>query len=219
MNRFHPQQDKSQPMTHVVSYHGVVPLERGLCYVLYLVGKHWPDFEHNPHWVLSASRDIDDVQAHNREFHTDLHSQQQLIDLHNADPEDNPPANPVDQTSHCLRSDGKPVYRTPEGHRAGAGSKIAWYQRGIDFETAEIAHDFCRRAGSLQLAAVQPYDQLSEKHHVVLAHSPIRVLIARNVIHPNRGDLHPLVQDMDEAEKKRAQPHLFSQTKGPEEQT
>lgn len=209
MNRFHPLQDKDLPMTHVVSYHGIVPLERGLCYALYLVSKHWPFFADNPHLVLSGARDVEDVQAHNREFGTHLHSQQELIDLHAKDPVKNPAANPVDQTSHCLRSDGNPVYKTPEGHHAGAGSRIAWYQRGIDFDTAELAAAFCARARFVHLTAVQPYDALSEKHHVVLGDSPIKVLIERNVIHQNRGDLHPLVQEMDEAERKRAQPHLF----------
>lgn len=172
MNRFHPTTDKSLELNHVVSYHGKVPLERGLCYCLYLVEKH--GLTSSP---LSGSRDVEDINTHNREFGTMLHAQQYLIDMHRLHPAEYAPANPVDETSHCLYSDGNLVYRVPKHGR------LPWYMRGIDlFNSGQAAH-FCVVAGSVGLKFARPYHSEAEGHHVVCVENPTAALIARNVIH------------------------------------
>lgn len=177
MNRFHPAQDKSRALTHVVSYHGRVPLERGLCYCLYLVAKHGFDAG-----LLSGSREHRHIDAHNREFGTHLHSQEELIELHEHDPARYPAANSPDTTSHCLRSDGNPAYAV-HGRQIPVRGKLPWHMRGIDLASGETAAEFCVSARRLGLHFVQPYPAAGEAHHVVCTQSPTHVLIGRRVIY------------------------------------
>jgi hypothetical protein len=180
MDRFHPKTDKGKPLTHVVSFHGRVPLERGLCYALYLVDKHYPFSVEN---VLSASRSLSHIKAHNQQYGTNLHSQAWLIEAHLRDPVHFAPANPLNMTSHCLFSDGNAAYKTAAGRSIPPRGKLPWYSRGIDLLNGDFARLFCRRADSLGLHFVQPYHSSSEAHHVVCVQSPLKVLADRHVIH------------------------------------
>lgn len=178
MDRFHPKNDKRSPMMEVVSFHGVVPLERGLCYCLYLVDKHYSFSSRD---VLSASRDEDDIRAHNRQFGTNLHSQPFLILKHQQDPKHYAAANSVRMTSHCLNSDGNPAYRR-NGRVIPSTGRLQWFQRGIDLLNADFAEWFIRHAALVDLHFVQPYKTGSELHHVVCAINPLAELARRSVI-------------------------------------
>jgi len=181
VDRFQPKRDKGKAMTEVVSFHGVVPLERGLCYCLYLVGKHFDtDLDHA---LISAARDERWIAEHNRQFGTNLHSQPWLVKMHELHPKDYAPANSPDRTSHCLRSDANPVYRTAAGRLIPAGGKLNWYQRGLDFKSNDLARWFVEHALKVGLRFERPYTSGTELHHVVGRSSPIKVLIARNVIY------------------------------------
>jgi hypothetical protein len=177
VNLFDHLHDKSAPLDHVVSYRRHVPLERGLCYCIYLVGKH--GFEPD---LLSASRDMDDIAAHNRGYGTNLHGQQWLIDAHARDPQHFAPANSVDTTSHCLHSDGNSHYRV-NGKQIPARGRLPWYMRGIDMGTNAQASKFCQKAREVGLVFVQPYNTGSELHHVVCVVSPYHALVDRGIIH------------------------------------
>lgn len=181
MDRFKPKTDKRARLTEVVSFHGRVPLERGLCYVIYLVSKHDRRFE-DPSLVLSAARDTRLIREHNQQYGTNLHGQQWLIDAHARDPEHYAPANPVDQTSHCLRADGDAVYVNRIGQWVPAGAQIAWFQRGIDWFSNGVAQQFVDVARGVGVDVALPYKKGSELHHTVVRHSPTRALIAHNVI-------------------------------------
>lgn len=180
MERFHPATDKRKAMTEVVSYHGVVPLERGLCYCLYLVGKHFDrDLDGA---LISASRTPGDIAAHNREFGTNLHSQPWLIKMHELHPKDYARANSTTTSSHTLHSDGSNVYRDYRGHQVPPGGVLNWYQRGLDFDSNALAAWFVDHAADIGLHFTLPYKTGSELHHAVGTASPINVLQSRNVI-------------------------------------
>lgn len=179
MERFHPKNDKGKAMMEVVSFHGVVPLERGLCYCLYLVDKHFP---FDPHDVLSAARDEEYIVAHNRTFGTNLHSQPFLIKAHARDPIHYAPANPVDQTSHCLRSDGNSAY-TRAGRVVPPTGRLQWFQRGLDLINNDFARIFVIHAAAVGLHFTRPYKTGSELHHAVCVVNPLAELRRRSVIH------------------------------------
>lgn len=189
MNLFDHIHDKHLPLDHVVSYKRTVPLERGLCYCLYLVQKH-----HFIATVLSAVRDVNHVREHNREYGTHLHSQQELIDLHAKDPIHFAPANPVDETSHCLRSDGNVAYRVP------LHGRLPWYMRGLDLFNNDQARMFCVHAASLGLHFVRPYHSGNELHHVVCTQNPTETLINHGVVLGHR-----LQEQTDAAAQDRTQ--------------
>lgn len=181
MNRFHPTNDKSAALTHVVSYHGKVPVERSLCYCLHLVAKK--SGVNLDDALISASRDQRDISEHNQQFGTNLHSQSWLINMHRLHPESYAPADSTFTTSHCLRSDGNPAYRSAAGKRIPSGGRLPYYSRGLDFSSNGLAEWFVLKAAQFDLHFVRPYDVGSELHHVVCTHSPTRVLIAHDVIH------------------------------------
>jgi hypothetical protein len=106
------QRDRS--MTATVSYHGV-PMFRGLAFALHHVAMHGGGV-----WVYSADRRDRIIAEHNRQFGTHLHGQQWLVDAHAQDPVRNAPANSPTTTSHCLRSDGNPVYRDVRPYASGS---------------------------------------------------------------------------------------------------
>lgn len=180
MDRFQPKSDKRKAMTEVVSYHGHVPLERGVCYCLYLVSEHFDvDLDDA---LISASREERHIREHNQEFGTNLHSQPWLIQMHELNPRDYASANPVDETSHCLRSDSNTAYRDRLGRQVPSGGKLLWYQRGLDFDSNQRAAWFVEHARRLGLKIVLPYRTGSELHHAVFTQSPIKVLVERNMI-------------------------------------
>jgi hypothetical protein len=181
------QRDRS--MTATVSYHGV-PLFRGLAFALHHIAMHGGGV-----WVYSADRRDHVIAEHNRQFGTHLHGQQWLVDAHAHDPVRNAPANSPTTTSHCLRSDGAPVYRDARGRHVPAGGSIPWYSLGIDLEDADSdgrrgndVDRFLRIAHRLGYAAVRPYASGSEGHHVVFVHSPIPTLEHWNQIAKERHE-------------------------------
>lgn len=182
MNRFGPLSDKTAPMTHVVSYHGIVPMPRGLAYALYHIDKHGGHID-----TFSADRTVKAIADHNREFGTSLHAQQYLFD-NQFKPGFNP-ANPPNRSSHCYFSDGNPAYRV-NGRQIQAKGKLPWYMLGLDisdhglFET--VTH-FLHVSRGLGYQVVQPYPVGGERHHVVFTESPIQVLEEYNVISKGRG--------------------------------
>lgn len=166
-------------MANLVSFHGV-PMPRGLAFAIYHIEKHGGLVT-----IFSADRTATALAEHNHQFGTHLHSQAWLIAMHAKDPQHYAPANPLNRTSHCYRSDGNPAYK---GRPAGA--KLPWYMLGLDLTdkgTSEHPDRFIRVGRSLGYKIVQPYPVGSEHHHCVFQESPIRVLEAYNVIDRSRG--------------------------------
>lgn len=180
MNLFDHVHDKSKPLSNVVSWRRTVPLERGLCYCFYLVEKHGFGVT-----ILSAARDVTHIHEHNHQYGTHLHDQAQLILLHEKDPRHYAAANSVDTTSHCLHSDGNPVYRVP------ARGRLPWFMRGIDLLNNAQAQEFCSHAAALGLHFVRPYPTTGEGHHVICERNPTEVLVNHSVIHRRHRGLRP----------------------------
>lgn len=158
-------------MRNVVSYQRV-PMPRGLAFALYHIDKHGGHVD-----IFSADRTVKTIAEHNRQFGTNLHAQQYLVDLANSGKGN--PANPVNRTSHCYFSDGNKVYGVP------AGAKIPWYKLGIDLsdkgKVEDVSH-FLAVAHSLGYNFVQPYPSGSERHHVVSVNNVIPTLEHWSVI-------------------------------------
>jgi hypothetical protein len=174
-------QDRDAPMTHTVSFHGV-PMFRGLAFAIDHIEHHGA-----PVSIFSADRRDSVIREHNKQFGTNLHSQQYAID-HQGQPGWSA-ANPVDQTSPCLRSDGNPVYRDSRGRVIPKRGKLPWYELGIDLVdkgTHEDVRRFLAVAHKLGYHFVNPYSSGSEKHHVVCVLSPIPTLEAWNQISKER---------------------------------
>src|SRR3954447_17212014 len=98
MNHF-AKADRDKPMTHTVSFHGV-PLPRALAFAINHCEEHGAKVS-----IASAIRVDRIINEHNREFHTNLHGQQFLIDMHKRDPAHFAAANSCSTTSHCWFSD------------------------------------------------------------------------------------------------------------------
>lgn len=150
------------PRKRVVNYRGV-PVYRGLAWALEDAALHGAHFS-----ILSGDRRVSTISAFNRQFDTNLHAQQFLVD-HQFQPGYNP-ANPVSQTSHCLRSDGNPVY-----HGIGPGRPIPWWQLGLDVVDAGVANSAAHTVGVLHRLGYDarlPYSAGSERHHIVFGSNP-----------------------------------------------
>src|SRR4051795_3807159 len=114
------------PMTHTVSFHRV-PMPRGLAFVNWHIEHHGGLM-----FVWSVDRRDRIIAEHNRQFGTNLHGQQWLIDAHARDPKRYAAANRVDRTSHCLYADGNAAYRDSRGRIRKAGARLAPLQIGGD---------------------------------------------------------------------------------------
>jgi hypothetical protein len=179
--------DRDQAMTHTVSYRAV-PMFRGLAFALNHIAEHGATV-----WIYSADRRDAVIAEHNHQFGTHLRGQQALVDAHASDPVHNAPANSPATTSHCLRSDGNPVYRDARGRHVPARGSLPWFELGIDLEDADSdgrrgndVDRFLRVAHRLGYAFVRPYASGAEGHHVVCVHSPIPTLEHWNVISKER---------------------------------
>jgi hypothetical protein len=175
-------QDRDNSMTVTISYENV-PMFRGLAFAL-------RDIQNNgaPVSIFSADRRDAVVRAHNKQFGTQIHSQEYAV-AHQGQPGWSA-ANPVNRSSHCLRSDGNPVYRNSRGQSIAPGGRLPWYELGIDMADQGKAEDvsrFLKVAHRLGYHFVQPYSSGSEKHHVVCVHSPIPTLEHRNQISKDRS--------------------------------
>lgn len=113
--------------------------------------------------LVSGDRRDAVLAKFNAEHGTNLHGQQYLYD-HQGQPGFYP-ANPPGRTSHCLFSDGNPVYRTP------AGGHLPSYMLGIDAVDDGKENDCSHLVGvlnSLGIHAVRPYPGSAEAHHLVI---------------------------------------------------
>jgi hypothetical protein len=174
-------QDRDASMTNTVSYENV-PMFRGLAFALRDIQR-----EGAPVDIFSADRRDAVIAEHNRQFGTHLSGQQHLVDLFRAGRGN--PANSPKTTSHCLYSDGNPIYRNGRGQHVPAGGRIPWYMLGIDLADhgrAEDVRRFLAVAHRLGYHFVQPYSSGTERHHVVCALSPIPTLEHRNQIAKER---------------------------------
>jgi len=150
------------PAWHVVPYNAPgfspVPVFRAHAWMLEVARHHGAGFE-----LTSGDRRASTIERFNAVHGTNLHSQQYLVDhQHDAGFF---PADPVDETSHCLHSDGNPVYRTP------AGRPIPAYMLGVDAVDRGKQNDCSHLVAVLQelgFRAVRPYPGSGEAHHFVV---------------------------------------------------
>lgn len=174
-------QDRDASMTNTVSFHGV-PMFRGLAFAIRHIEKKGA-----PVSIFSADRRDVVVNEHNRQFGTHLSDQQHLVDLFRRG--EGNPANSPKTTSHCLYSDGNPVYRNSRGKAIPPGGRLPWYMLGIDLADkgkSEDVHRFLAKAHELGYHFVQPYKVGTEMHHVVCVLSPIPTLEHWNQISKDR---------------------------------
>lgn len=146
--------------------------------------------EHGAKVSIASCIRVDRIlREHNRQFHTNLHGQQFLIDMHAKDPAHWAAANPVNMTSHCWFSDGNPIYKNSKGLPIPACGKLPWYMVGIDVDDVGRIEDnshFLLVSHKLGYEFVAPYHSGSELHHLVLTRSPVATLEHWNVISSTR---------------------------------
>lgn len=172
---------RDRSMLVIVSYENV-PMPRGLAFMYRHIQAHGAHAD-----FFSCDRRAHVIRVHNRAFGTHLMSQPQLIAL--AASGHGNPANAVNRTSHCRRSDGNRAYVTSSGKHAPPGALIPWFQTGTDcadHDEYESVDRILRVADVLGYDLVQPYPVGGEKHHLVLRSSPIPVLEHWNLIAKER---------------------------------
>lgn len=177
INRFNPQGDRAAPMLHIVSYHNV-PMPRGNAYAVWACEQRGAKVD-----VYSCVRVDAVIAEHNRLFHTNLHGQQYLIDMHAKDPAHFAAANPLKQTSHCFYSDGHAFYGVPAGH------PIPYLMVGMDLDDHGKYEDNTHFAGvahGLGLQWVGLYKVGNERHHGSFGPNLIPVLEHHGIIDRNR---------------------------------
>lgn len=173
------------PAWHTVGFNtpgsSPVPMFRAHAWALAAAHNHGARFT-----VTSADRRDDVIESFNRRYGTHLHGQAFLF-AH----QDEPgyfPANPPDRSSHTLRSDGNPVYRTP------AGGQLPAYFLGVDAVDDGESNDCARLVGHLQelgFRVARPYPGSAEAHHLVFtrpfAQHAWAVLLRQAARHHSRG--------------------------------
>lgn len=167
------EQNRDKPMWHTVAFHDV-PMFRALALALDDAQDHGARFA-----IFSADRRDAVIQRFNAANHTNLHGQQYLYD-HQGQPgffaADRP-----NTTSHCLFSDGNPVYEE-NGRHIPAGEPIPDYMLGIDACDTGSTNDctkLIRTLGELGYSATRPYPGTGEAHHLVFTRNPIPMLRKR----------------------------------------
>jgi hypothetical protein len=157
---------------HTIAYRGV-PMFRAQAAVLLIAFEH-----HAPHLIFSADRRDPVIKRFNRNHGTHLRGQDELIRLHEIDPDHFFPANPKDETSHCLRSDGNPAYRF-RGRQIPAKGKLPRFMLGIDAvdvgphaRVNDCSH-LVAVINDCGFSATQPYHVGSELHHFILTKDPV----------------------------------------------
>jgi hypothetical protein len=167
------QQNRDKPMWHTIAFHDV-PMFRALGLALDDAQDHGSKFA-----IFSADRRDPVIQRFNAEYHTDLHGQQYLYD-HQGQPGFYAADRP-NTTSHCLFSDGNPVYQE-NGHRIPAGQHIPDYMLGIDACDTGSANDCSKLVWTLErlgYSVTRPYPGTGEAHHMVFTRNPIPTLRKR----------------------------------------
>lgn len=151
----------------VVTYRGI-PLYRCQAWALELV-----DHAGVEPVIISGIRDDKWINQHNKQFGTNLHGQQYLVNLWRAGRGN--PANSPQTTSHCDFSDGSAVY----GRYAPAGHRLPKIVNGIDAVDNLTAARIVNKLKDLGFPASLPYDSGSELHHFSLTPHHIRDYIKR----------------------------------------
>lgn len=173
--------NRRKPMWHTIDYRGV-PTYRALALAMHMAALHGA-----PHLISSSDRRDDVIRRFNRKHHTNLHSQKWCIVMHARDPRHYAPANPVDETSHCLRSDGNRAYQL-HGRQIPARGKLPPYMMGIDAQDvgphakANDCTHLIRVLRKLGFHVTRPYPAGSEQHHFVFTESPIPVLRRHHLV-------------------------------------
>lgn len=166
----------------IVAYRGV-PMFRALSLALLDAANHGA-----PHLVMSADRRDAVIEKFNREHGTHLHGQEFLIHMHQVDPVHWFPANPKDETSHCLRSDGNRAYRRADGTQIPRKGKLPRYMLGIDAQDvgphaqANDCTHLVKTLNRLGYKAKQPYSAGSERHHFVIVENPAPLLRKKGLL-------------------------------------
>lgn len=164
------------PLQRTVNYRSV-PTFNGLALAM-----HDAELHGAPHFIFSSDRRDAVIRNFNAEYHTHLHGQQWLIDAYARDPHTYYPANPVDETSHCLFSDGNPAYKKP------ARARIPWYMLGIDAQDhiPGAKYNDCSHLvatlGHLGYRVTRPYHSGSEAHHFIFIEHPLHNLRRRGIV-------------------------------------
>ena len=135
------EQNRDKPMWHTIAFHDV-PMFRALALALDDAQDHGAKFA-----IFSADRRDGVIERFNAKYHTNLHGQQYLYD-HQGQPGFYAADSP-NTTSHCLFSDGNPVYQD-NGHHIPAGQRIPSYMLGIDACDAGSANDCSRLVRTLE---------------------------------------------------------------------
>lgn len=165
--------NRGLPLWETVSYHDV-PMFRALALALDHAQENGAVFA-----IFSADRRDAVLARFNKRYGTNLHGQAYLV-AHQHDPGFFP-ANPPDQTSHCLFSDGNPAYRL-RGRVLPARARLPRYYLGID--AADVGagarpNDCSMLIGHLERLGyhvTRPYHTGSEAHHFVFTSDPTPVL-------------------------------------------
>jgi hypothetical protein len=175
--------NRAKPMWETVAYRDV-PMFRCLAMALDHAADHGRTFQ-----IFSADRRDSVLATFNAQHGTNLHGQQYLYE--NQGKPGFFPANPPNRTSHCLFSDGNPVYQTSAGEPIPAGGALPDYMLGIDLSDDGHPNDCTLTMNtlhSLGYHCVRPYPGGSEAHHLVFTASPAGVLLHWNRIAAKRGD-------------------------------
>jgi lysozyme len=166
-------ENRGLPLWETVSYHDV-PMFRVLALALDHAQEKGARFA-----IFSADRRDAVLTRFNKRYGTHLHGQAYLV-AHQNDPGFFP-ANPPDQTSHCLFSDGNPAYRL-RGRILPARAKLPRYFLGIDAADkgpGAKPNDCSMLIGHLERLGyhvTRPYHSGSEAHHFVFTSDPTPVL-------------------------------------------
>jgi hypothetical protein len=157
---------------HTIAYRGV-PMFRAQAAVLLVAYEQGA-----PHTIASADRRDSVVNRFNKNHGTHLHGQDFLIHMHEVDPAHWFPANPKDETSHCLRSDGNKAYRW-NGKQIPKKGKLPKVMLGIDAQDqgpharANDCSHLVHVINACGFSAVQPYLVGTEMHHFILNKDPV----------------------------------------------
>lgn len=157
---------------HTIAYRGV-PMFRAQAAVLLVA------FEQGaPHLIFSGDRRDSVIKRFNANHGTHLHGQDFLIHMHEVDPTHWFPANPKDETSHCLRSDGNKAYRWngKQIPKKGALPKTMLGIDAVDVGPHARANDCSHLVHTINdcgFSAKQPYHVGTELHHFILTKDPV----------------------------------------------
>jgi len=166
-------ENRGLPLWETVPYHDV-PMFRVLALALDHAQEKGAAFQ-----IASADRRDAVLAKFNKRYGTNLHGQAYLV-AHQNDPGFFP-ANPPNQTSHCLFSDGSPAYRV-RGRVLPARARLPRYFLGIDATDegpGAKTNDCSMLIGHLERLGYQvtrPYHTGSEAHHFVFTSDPTPVL-------------------------------------------